>query len=155
MRPIAIGLALSAIAIAGCGDGDSTDSAASVSVVLKQELPSSPIADEGISTGISLTDADGNEVYSKDFWKLPRGRPNEAMGTTNYDLDETDLGPPGVYEIDAVIRACNASGCSAGNLGSPVVHCRTNLGIDVDRQITVVYKDREKTAGCVFAVQSP
>lgn len=145
--------ALVAAAVAGCGESDTADPT-SVSVKLKLQLPSLPIAEEGTSTGISLTDVDGNEVYNEDFWKLPNGRSNEAMGTTNYDLDETDLGPPGVYEIDAVIRACNASGCSAGNLGSPVVHCRTNMGIDVDRQITVVYKDREKTAGCGFAVQS-
>lgn len=154
MRYLAIAVALSALAIAGCGGGDSTDPSSSVSVKLKQQMPASPIADEGTSTGIGLTDADGAEVYNEDFWKLPNGRPNEAMDTINYDLDEIDIAP-GVYEIDAVIRACNASGCSAGDLGNSMVHCRTNMGIDVDRQITVVYKDREKTAGCGFAVSSP
>ena len=154
MKCLAIAAALSTLAFAGWGGSDSADLDSSVSVKLKQQMPLGPVFIEGSSTGVSLTDAEGTGVYNEDFWKLPDGRPNETMDTINYDLDEIDL-TPGVYEIDAVIRACNASGCSAGDLGSPVVHCQTNMGIDVDRQITVVYKDRERTAGCGFAVQSP
>ncbi len=150
---LTVTLALGALAIAACGGSDSTDPAPSVSVKFKQELPSLPIADEGISTGIRLIDSDGSEVYNEDFWKLPAGNANETMDTVTYDLDEMVL-TPGVYEIDAVIRACNASGCSAEDLGKTMVHCHASPGIDMDSQVTVVYKDREQAAGCGFAIQS-
>lgn len=153
MKCLAAAVAMSALAIAGCGD-DSTDPTTSVSVKLKQQMPMSVAFFEGSSTGISFADANGAEVYNEDFWKLPDGRPNEAMDTINYDLDEVALPTSGQYEIDAVIRACGGSGCSAEDLGRPVVHCETNLGIDDNMQITVVYKDRKQTPGCGFAIQS-
>lgn len=155
MKCLAAAVAMGALAIAGCGENDSTDSTTSVSVKLKQQMPLGPVFFEGSSTGISFADANGDEVYNEDFWKLPDGRPNETMDTINYDLDEVTLATPGEYKIDAVIRACDGSGCSAEDLGRPVVHCETNPGIDAEMQITVVYKDRKQTPGCGFAIQSP
>lgn len=152
MRCLAIAVALGALAIAGCGDGDSTDSSSSVSVKFKQQMPLSVSFVEGTSTGVTLIDAEADEVYSEEDFSLPSGRTNERMDTISYDLGTIDLAP-GVYEIDAVIRACGGAGCSDEDLGEPLVHCETNTGIDVDRQITVIYKDREQKAGCGFVIQ--
>lgn len=148
MRHLAISVALSALAIAGCGGSDSTDPSSSVSVKFNQQMPLDVAFFEGTRTDIVLTDAEGNEFHSEDFSE-PSAITRETMDSYTYDLGSIDLAP-GVYEIDTAISACGGPGCSDEDLGDPLAICQTNIGIDADRRITVVYKKREQTPGCGF-----
>lgn len=139
-----------AIGLAACGSGDATSTTPSGQLKLKLEQPSQPLAEEGTSTGFRLM-RDGEEAYSGDFWRLPRGRENEAAGTTTYDLDTVDL-DDGDYGMEAVVKTCGAAGCSDADLGSPSTSCDAHVQIHPGAVTVLTVVVRGLNRPCAFTV---
>ena len=150
MAGVATGCVIAALGVAACGSGDDTTTNAAGTVKFKLEQPSVPLADEGTSTGIRLI-RDGEDAYSGDFWDLPKGRENEATGTTTYGLDKFTL-DTGDYAIAAVVRTCPASGCSDESLGAPSTHCHAHFQVHANEGTTLAVVVRGLGRRCRFAV---
>lgn len=153
MVAIAVCSSIAVLGFAGCGSGDDMTTTATGTVELKLEQPSLPLATEGTSTGIRLVRG-GEAAYSGDFWKLPKGRENPATGMTTYALDSAEL-EAGDYRVRAVIRVCNAAGCSESDLGKPALRCTAHFQAKagVVGTLTVVAR-RLDARECGFAYAS-
>jgi len=141
---------VAAAGIAGCGSENEGTADEVGTVSFRLEQPSLPLAVEGTSTGIRLLRG-GEVAYSGDFWKLPKGRENPNTGMTTYALDDADL-EAGDYRVLAVIRACNAAGCSESDLGEPALRCTAHFQVKAGavRVLTVVAR-RLDARECGFA----